>query len=182
MGKKIFIGALTLALGLGMVVTPALAFTNYTDFQQAQQTRAANGNGFGKYFAGSMHEVVADITGLTDDELYTLRLEGKTIAQIANDEGITTEDLTTTLTLAKISQVEQLFNEGTITEDQKDYMISQAEVRTLDKINRTETGNPGYGQGQGKAMRSNQDGDFLSGQGQSQGKGNGGGLGLNVTN
>lgn len=179
MGKKIFITALTVALGFAMIVTPALAYTNYTDFSQAQQERAANGNGFGKYFAGSMHEVVADITGLTDDELYTLRLEGKTIAQIANDEGVTTESLTSTLTAAKIDQVNQLYNDGTITVDQKDYMISQAEVRTVDKINRTEIGSQGYGnKGQSKGMGGNQDGTFVRGQGNV----NGGGLGLNINN
>lgn len=173
MGKKIFIGALALALGFGMVITPA--FANTDDTYPQVQTKNAYGNGFGKYFAGSMHDTVAGTLGLTDDELYALRVDGKSIAQIANEKGITTDSLVSTLTLAKIDQIEQLFNDGTITEDQKDLMISQAEDRTLDRINRTEIGNPGYGQGNGKAMRYNQDGDFQPGQG----RGNGGGLGLN---
>lgn len=179
MKKKILVIAVAVVLGFGMIVTPALAVTNFTDFQQAQQTKAANGNGFGKYFAGTMHATVAGSLGLTDDELYALRVEGKSIAQIASEKGITTESLTSTLTLSKIDQINKLYNDGTITVEQKDLMISNAEVRTIDKINRTEIGSQGYGnKGQNKGMRGNQDGTFVKGQGNV----NGGGLGLNINN
>ncbi|MGD9678541.1 MAG: hypothetical protein AB7V16_09375 [Vulcanibacillus sp.] len=178
--QKLFIGALAFALGIGMVATPAVvnAVDTYPQAAQAAQAQSANGNGFGKYFAGSSHSTVAATLGLTDDELYALRVEGKSIAQIANEKGIATESLTSTLVVAKIAQIEQLYTDGTITLAQKDLMISQTEDRTADMINRTQIGNQGANKGYGKSQRLAQNPDFQAGQGNV----NGGGFGTGVNN
>lgn len=176
--KRIFVGTLILALGAGLIFTPIVG--NAESSSTTEQTENQRGYRLGQYFAGSMKDTVAATIGITVDELSTLRLNGNSLAQIAEGQGVSNDQLVASLTNTKTEQIEALYVDGKITEDQKDNMLSQMDERMLDKINSTEVGNQGAGNAEAKANRFNQDENFQPGQG--QGKGNGAGYRFNNNN
>lgn len=157
--KVFFIGALILAMGFGAMISPTVGLAEdntTTNYQQGL------GLGLGQYFAGSMRDTVASTLGITVDELYSLRSSGMSVAQIGEDKGFTTEQLLNTFVAAKTEQVEQLYKDGVITEDQKDYILDNLATRMEDRITSTQMGG---GKGYGKGNRYNTDSSFVPGQG-----------------
>jgi len=163
--KQLVVGTLALALVFGGFATPLLA--NAEDVNP--QTNVQNGYGqkMGQYFAGTMKDTVAGVLGITVDELYSLRLDGNSIAGIAEDKGVAVEDITNAALTAKTEQIEQLYIDGKITEEQKDLMLSQIGDRMSENINRTEVGN----QGKGNGKQFGQSEGFERGQGRGYGAG-----------
>lgn len=174
--KKLFVGALVLALGAGSLFVPVVGNAESAD--TTAQTKNQKGYQLGQYFAGSMKDTVAATIGITVDELSALRLDGSSLVQIAEGQGVSSDTLVASLTNAKTEQVEALYAEGKITEAQKDTMLAQMNERMLERINRTEVGNQDTGNVQAKENRFNQDGESQRGQG----KGNGAGYRYNSNN
>lgn len=150
--KILFVGALIIALGFGAILTPVVGMAqNNTQVPGVNNTNQTGlGLGLGKYNAGTMRDTVASTLGITVDELYSLRLSGQSIAQIGENRGYTYDQLLNVMTVAKIEQVEQLYQDGVITADQKAYILSQLEAKMEYKMNRTTVGGSGYGKGGGK--------------------------------
>ncbi len=177
MKKKTLMIVLVLVIGLALAITPVLASVSYTDFQAAQQARAANGNGMGKYFAGTQHTFTAEQLGLSGEELYNERVAGKSIIEIATAKGLSATELTAALVANKIDQINGLYADGVITEERQSFMLSKVEANVEQKINRTEMGQQGFGNKNNKMeMKQNFQGQF--GKGNSKGMG-GNGFGMN---
>ncbi len=165
--KLFFVGALVVAMGFGAMLAPVIgnAEDDMSNILQApllnvnQDGQALQaGYRVGKYFDRSMHGTLTEILGLSDEELYQLRASGKSIEQIANDKGISTEQLLEKMIKARTEQLDKLVKDGKITEEQKATMLEKMEESMKEAIKRTEMG-PKEGKGRefkGKGPRSGQ--------------------------
>ncbi len=176
MKKKTLIIALVLIIGLALAITPVLASVSFADFQASQQERVANGNGMGKYFAGKQHALTAKQLGLSEEELYTERVAGKSILEIATAKGVSETELTAALVAAKIDQINGLYADGVITQERQEFMLSKVEANIAQKITRTEMGQQNAGnKGNKMQMKQNSQGQLGVGNGMGMG-GNGFGM------
>ncbi len=159
------------------------AITN-DDFGPSSNTQGNRGKGMmnsqqnigprmGQYFAGSMLDDIAQVLGITEDELYQLRSSGKSIADIAKDKGISTEKITETILKEKKEQLDQLVKDGKITEEQRDYIMDLMDVNIKDAISNDDFGPAFRGNGaRGQGMMNDESGQSFQ---RGQGRGNGGG-------
>jgi hypothetical protein len=84
-----------------------------------------NGTGYGpmhKY----MQAALAEKLGLTESELEKSYTDGQTFWQIAEEKGFTTEEATQMMQDARNTALEQMVKEGTLTQEQADWMKSHA--------------------------------------------------------
>jgi len=102
-----------------------------------------NGNG------GTVSDTVSDLIGLTQEELHELRLEGKSLAEIAGNNGVTVDVLVATIMKAKVEAVQAKVDDGTLTQEQADLMIERMEERTYEAVNRTTVGPAEWSRGGG---------------------------------
>lgn len=102
--------------------------------------------GMGRYLAGSMHDTVAKELGMTADELRIERWDGKSIAEIAEERGIDLEELKAAALNTRVELLQELEEEGIVTEEQKNYMEQNMERRMETQMERNIVG-PGNGQG-----------------------------------
>ncbi|MGJ7919043.1 DUF2680 domain-containing protein [Neobacillus sp. LXY-4] len=109
------------------------------------------GAGMGHYFAGTMPEVIADVLGMTVDELQTARNEGKSVADLAEEKGINVDDLVAKMVETRKADLEQLVKDGKITQEQMDTMLSNMETKMKTAVERDSVG-PMHGRGGGMGM------------------------------
>jgi hypothetical protein len=76
--------------------------------------------------AAAISEAVTDLLGLTQDEIHTQRLEGKTLAEIAADQNVTEEQLIDAILAEKTAAIEQAVADGDMTQEQADWLIARA--------------------------------------------------------
>ncbi len=107
-----------------------------------------SGMGMGNYFSGSMSQVIADALNMTVDELQAARNDGKSIADLAKEKGVKTEDLVAKMIQSRKTELEQLVKEGKITQGQMDNMLKNMDVMMKSAIERDTVG-PMNGQGRG---------------------------------
>jgi DNA-binding phage protein len=79
--------------------------------------------------SGGMHTFVwnalAEKLGLTNDELYAEVNSGKTIAQIAEEKGVSRADLVAALETAHQTSLAQAVTDGALTQEQADSILAQ---------------------------------------------------------
>ena len=90
-------------------------------------------------WAGMDDEVVA-ILGLTQTQLHDLRLEGKSLAQIAADKGISRDSLIQKLTEARKAELAKAVAAGQLTQEQADAMLQRMTTVIGAMVDRTTTG------------------------------------------
>lgn len=170
--KSIFIFTLILAMGLSLALTPMVGMAQTNTVPTTNDTTTWGlGLGLGQYYAGSMRDTVASTLGITVDELYSLRLEGNSLADISESKGVSSDDMLKVLIDAKTAQIEELYADGVITEEQRDYVLAGLQARM--EYNMTKTT---MGKGGGKGYRYNTNTDsstWVPGQGKGGGMGAG---------
>lgn len=92
--------------------------------------------------------VAAGILNLTVEELHAQRLAGSSLAQIAQNQGISEDSLIAQLLDARKSTVAQLLTDGKITQAQADYMLANMAEHIKTMVERTNVG-PAPFRGQG---------------------------------
>ena len=111
------------------------------------------GAGVGPFYAGAMHQVVADELGITVEELLAARYAGASIADLAEEKGVNLEELLAVMIATRKVELEQLVNEGQLTEAQMAGMLTNMEARMRTAIESdtigTMNGRGGQGKGQG---------------------------------
>lgn len=90
-------------------------------------------------WAGMDDEVEA-ILGLTETQLHDLRLQGKSLAQIAADEGISRDSLIQKLTEARKAELAKAVAAGQLTQEQADAMLQRMTTMIGAMVDRTTTG------------------------------------------
>jgi hypothetical protein len=107
-------------------------------------------------------EAVSELLGLTPEELCDLRQEDKSLAEIAADKGVATEELVEAIMAEKIAAVQTRVDDGTITQEQAELIIQRMEENTRLAVNRTTTGPAEWRMGGGYGMSSEGSGPGLA--------------------
>ena len=84
----------------------------------------------------SLHDELAILLGVTSDELFTLRQEGKTLATIVEELGGKLEDITTQLVQNRNDSIDQALASGAINQIQAERMKARSEVIITAMLNR----------------------------------------------
>lgn len=156
MKRVLFVGALLLAVGIGIALGPSIGFadaddsttttqpfygrmanTGFADWQGERMGRGMMGGGFGFALAGTSHEGIAEALGITSDELFELTQAGKSLAEIAEEKGVSVEQLTEVIVSAHIEQLDQLVADGKLTEENKALLLENVEEMAIAMINGT---------------------------------------------
>jgi len=145
-----------IGIGLGVIALAALTLgtTVFADTPEEEDgTVAAYCPGAGWGFHGGdevCSDTVAELTGLTQDEICDLRQEGMSLVEITAQQGISEDELVDVILAARKAEVEARVEAGTITQEQADFMLQQMEQNTRLAVNRTDAGPAGYGNGYGQ--------------------------------
>lgn len=84
-------------------------------------------------FGGGLWDAAAQKLGLTTDQLQTELRSGKTLAQIAQENGVSRDDLKAALVEAQRTQVQQAVAQGRLTQEQADRILASLESQ-VDRI------------------------------------------------
>lgn len=109
---------------------------------------------------GGMMTIMSEKLGISIDDLRSDRQSGMSIAAIAKEKGLTTDQLMDTMITQHSQQLDQLVSDGTITKQERDQYLSTMQERMSQMLERTTTGRPewagqgqmGNGKGFGRAM------------------------------
>jgi hypothetical protein len=142
------------------------------------ESAACNGSGvkFGPTMrdaGGRLLDIVADLTGLSTEEVAEQRAEGESIADIAASKEVEADAVVDAALDARKAALDELVADGTITQEQADEMLERMSTRLSDRITSTETGNNGCGAGGPGVGGGGGNGD--GGRGKGGGRGGGGG-------
>jgi len=107
-------------------------------------------------------ETVSELLGLTPEEICDLRQEGKSIAEIAADQGVTVDELVEAIMAERTVAVQARVDDGTLTQEQADLMIQRMEERTELAVSRTATGPTEWRMGSGYGKSSEGTGSGLA--------------------
>lgn len=132
MKKLLVIGAIAAAI----VVTVALGLTGWAYAQDSQPTFGDSWMGMGGRFRGQtgadeygpMHEymikAMAKALGMTAEELEAAHDSGKTMSDIAQEQGLTFEDFQAVMLEARTEAFNQMVLDGVISQEQADWMLN----------------------------------------------------------
>lgn len=116
-------------------------------------------------WAGQPDEV-ATLLKMTAEQIHAERLAGKSLAQIAQAQGVSSGELVDTILAAKKTALQQAVTDGKLTQAQADLMVERMTAQVTVMVERTTTG-PMRGQGmRGQGMRGQGRGMFGQGLGQ----------------
>ncbi len=99
---------------------------------------------------GRMVDVLAKLTGLSTDEIHDQRADGRTIADIAEAEGVDSDQVVSDTLAIRKQLLDDAVAEGTITQDQADATYDRMSTRINDRVTSTEMGGRGMGGGRGR--------------------------------
>ena len=118
---------------------------NRANNQNGASCPFADGDEDGEYglLHDTMYNAFAQALGLTPEELETRRQAGDTLWDIAQEQGMTTEQFQETMTTARTSAINQAVADGTITQAQADFMLERMQRMAENGFG------PGYGAGNG---------------------------------
>lgn len=177
---KIVLGAaLVGGLALGMVApNPGLAANTPANVLPSDNlTYGRMGMFMGQYFQGNMHEIIAGKLGMTTDELYKARLEGKSIADLLKEKDVKAADVVKAVVADREAALNKMVKEKTITKEQKDVMLENMKAMIEGMINADGVGPRGNGAGAGKGNYNNYGPcPMAPGGGQGMGRGRMGGM------
>lgn len=134
-----------LGMTLGVVALLALTLSSavFADTPEGT-TNEAYCAGYGWHgFQGEADvcsETVSELLGLTHEEICDQRSEGKSLVEIAADQGISEDELVAAIIAEKTEAVQSRVDDGTLTQEQADLMLQQMEERTELAVNRTDIG------------------------------------------
>jgi hypothetical protein len=170
MNKKIkwLIGGAVAGLLLIAIAIPALAAgPNGVNGNAAANTvqtgcGSCQGLGFGP------DQEVADFLGLTTEQVRDQRLSGKSLIQIAAEQGVSEEDLINAIMAEKQEAVRNMVEAGTLTQEQADLRLAQMRERVQLAVNRTAVGPPEWAGANGNGQK----GQGMRGQSEQRGNQN----------
>jgi hypothetical protein len=138
--------AAIISIIVGVGVASAAGPTQGTD------TQAYCGMGGGFRFGGAVvDEAVTKLLGMTEEQIQTLRLQGKSLVQIAATKNISEKQLVDAMMAYKKTQVQARVTAKTLTQEQANLILQQMQTMTTQAVNRTTTGPMGR-QGAGNGI------------------------------
>jgi len=113
---------------VGLMVVAVFAGASLVQAQAPTPDPQAPWSGRGGMMGGNlamsetMHAVLAEKLGITEEDLESQIAEGKTFWQVAEEKGLTSEEATALMQEARQAALEQMVAAGTITQAQADRM------------------------------------------------------------
>ncbi len=161
---KFMVLAMSLLLVAGMVASASAAGNT----QNSQAGFMRQGIMMGKQHAQTALKVVADLTGLSTTDIRGQRVEGKSLASIAEAKGISEQTVIDKVVVERTATLNQLKADKKITDTQYQSCLSNMKTKITANIERT-------GVGSGNGNKSKQCKGRMQGAGQAQGMGIGAG-------
>jgi hypothetical protein len=101
--------------------------------------------GFG--YHGTLPDLLAEALGMTVDELYEALADGKTVAEVAEQQGVGLADVVEAVMAPRVEQLEQAVADGYLTQEQTDWMIDEMTEHLTWRFENFGLGNGDYGSG-----------------------------------
>ncbi len=89
-------------------------------------------------------DIVADLTGLSVDEVQAQRAEGNSVADIAEANGVSAEAVVSEALAARKAILDAKVADGVITQEQADAAYEQMTERVTDRVSTDEVGRPAW--------------------------------------
>ncbi len=89
-------------------------------------------------------DVAAKALGMTDAELRTALMSGKTLADVAKDQGVPVDTVVTALVDSVTKDIDQAVADGRLTQDQADTFTKDLKARITDRVNGVRPQWPGH--------------------------------------
>ena len=96
---------------------------------------------------GRLVDVLASMTGLSDTEIQTERAAGKSISDIAGENGVSADAVTAKALEARKAVLDAQVKAGTITQDVADTAYANMTERVTERVTTDETGRPSWAGG-----------------------------------
>jgi len=157
-GKKFLIGLVMVSLAF--VTVAGISFAAEDKSTSNPATSFVNGC---RGFFGGAAEELSKLLGLKAEEILEQRNSGKSLADIAKDQGVAEDKVVSTMLEAKKELLDERVKAGVITQEQADLMLERMQSRITERIQ-----NPAAGSGCGGG------GCGMGGQGAGGGCGMGG--------
>ena len=162
-------------LGIAALVVVSMFVTAGVAFAQGPVDEApAPSHGFGMRGAmqfggagGSMLNVLADLLGMSPEDLISAIPEDMTLLEFAfaEDEGLTADILAEAMLADRVEAIQAAVEAGRITQEQADYVIENMTERMLTQIGSGDcTGEPGTGYTDGTRMGRGGRGGMMGGR------------------
>lgn len=163
--SKFMVLGLALLLVVGMVASASAAGNG----NSAQSNALCQGLMLGKQKAQTALKAVVDLTGLSVTDIRAQRLEGKSLADIAESKGVSEQTVIDKVVTDRTAVLDQLKADGKITEAQYQTCITNMQDRIKTNVERTTVGraNGQAGKGMGRMQGAGQ-GQGVRGCGQNQ--------------
>jgi uncharacterized protein (DUF433 family) len=97
---------------------------------------------------GQHLDVIAEVLGMTTDEVRESVSGGQTIAELAEAQGVPLQDVADALVAAKAEQLQQAVEDGRLTQEEADERLAHMEENVLERLESGERG-PGGPRGTG---------------------------------
>jgi 3-hydroxyacyl-CoA dehydrogenase len=151
MAKKIAIGlaiaALLAAVGVAAVLaqesTPARVLVDQDEGPGGQVGPGGHG---GQHDPRGEHlDIIAEVLGMTADEVREALASGQIIAELAEAQGVPLQDVADALVAAEAERLQQAVEDGRLTQEEADERIARMEGNTLERLESGERGPGGPG-------------------------------------
>jgi len=152
------IGTLTVITLVGLFVV-GTAFAQSTTPPANATPQTPWGGAWGRVCGGAnvVSDAVTKLLGMTQEQIYTERQAGKTLAAIAKEKGITDQQLIDAMTAGQKQVIEQAVKDGRLTQAQSDWMLGRMKAMVPFMLNNPFTPGQGHGGvgvgGHGSMMR-----------------------------
>jgi hypothetical protein len=139
--KTIMTVVLAAVLALAVAV-PALAATETTPAASTATCGQGYGGMRGLGAGGQMSVAISDLLGMEPADLSAARQDGRSLAEIAQSRGISTDTLISGMLEAHKAALADAVADGRITQERADLMLQNMSDRISDRIDDTEAGPP----------------------------------------
>jgi len=95
--------------------------------------------------AGVVSDAVTNLLGMSQEQIYTERQAGKSLADIAKEKGVTDQQLIDAMTAGQQQVIEQAVKDGRLTQAQADWMLARRQAMAPFMLDNPFT--PGQGRG-----------------------------------
>lgn len=129
MFKKIvaLVGAVAVVALLGLFAVGTVFAEDPTPTPQAGTPQ---GGAWGRVCrgAGVVSDAVTKLLGMTREEIRAERVAGKTLSQIAQEKGVSDQQVTDAMLAARKAAIDQAVKDGKITQAQADWLLARAKA------------------------------------------------------
>lgn len=129
MFKKVVtvVGAAVVVAALGLFAVGAVSAGEPAPTPDGKAPRGGPWGHMGRG-VGIVSDAVTELLGMTRQEVHEERVAGKTLAQIAQEKGVTDQQVIDALLAGRQEAIDQAVKEGKLTQEQADWLLARAKA------------------------------------------------------